>query len=249
MANLGIVLIFAAALASPAPPPSPSPAADPCGAAHTNLLAALNRPSIGYSACAVKRGEAILEAGYANAAGSRGTTPNYPQGFFRYGAAPELELDFIDNGKFDSGAGLKYEFWHDDSRALAVDLLFTAPTGNARYTAGAATQTFNLDYAVPLSSRFGAGLTLGMQNGYAGGRFFSLLPSAVVSDQWNPRAQAFVEAFAQTRTQPGGGELFGTDAALQYLIAPELEADVEAGRTVVNGSVSHYAGFGLGVRF
>lgn len=249
MPNLGIILIFVAVLASPSPQPSAAPPPDPCGGAHTNLLAALNRPSIGYSPCAVKRGDTLLEAGYANAAGPAGSTPNYPQGFLRAGTAPGLELDLLANGRFDSGIGAKFEFWHDGSRALALDALYLAPTGSAQYTAGAPVETLNLDYAMPVSSKFGLAATLGMQSGYAGGRFFSLLPSAVLSDQWNPRAQAFVEAFAQTRTHPGGGALFGVDGALQYLLTPRLEADVEAGETSVDGNRSHFAGAGIGVRF
>jgi hypothetical protein len=76
-----------------------------------------------------------------------------------------------------------------------------------------------------------------------------VLPSVVISDQWNPRAQAYIEAYGQTRTRPDGGAQFGVDVALQYLIAPQLEADVEAGQTANDVARSHYAGFGFGLRF
>lgn len=243
-----MILIFAAVLASPSPQPSTVPA-DPCGDAHTNVLATLDRPSIGYSACAVKPGDTLLEAGYANASGAGAPTPTYPQGFLRTGVAPGVELDLLANGTFDSGLGAKVEFWHDGSRALAMDFLYLAPTGSPAHTAGAPVQTVNLDYSAPISPKFGAAATLGAQSGYAGGRFFSLLPSVALSDQWNARAQAFVEAFAQTRTRPGGGALFGMDAALQYMLTPRFEADVEAGETTVDGNRSHFAGAGVGVRF
>lgn len=251
VSNLGIILIFAATIASPTPSPTP----DACGGTHTSLLAALNRPSIGFSACAVKTGETIVEAGYANAAAENGLIATYPQGFVRFGASNGWEVDAIAGGRFDSGLGAKYEFWHDGSRALATDFLYTAPTGGKAFTAGGPTETLNLDYSMPLSSRFGLASTLGAQSDYAasldGGsaRFFSMLPSVVLSDQWNPRAQAFIEAFGQTRTRPDGGAQLGWDAALQYLLVPQLEIDAEIGHTANDVTRSHYVGFGFGARF
>ena len=250
--NLGMILIFGAMLMA-APSPAPSP--DPCGDVHTNVLAALDRPSIGYSPCAVKHGDTVVEAGYSNASSDTGLLATYPQGFLRYGAAQNLELDLITGGRFDSGVGLKYEWWHDDSRAFATDVLYTAPTGNAAFTAGGPIATVNADYAMPLSSRFGFAATLGAQSSYAAaldgspGRFFSLLPSFVISDQWNPRAQAFVELYGQTRTRPDGGASLGADAAFQYMLAPQLEVDVEIGRTANDVTRSHYVGVGFGARF
>lgn len=247
-----ILILAVAAAVTPSPRPPPP---DVCGGSQTNLLAALDRPSIGYSPCAVKHGESVFELGYSNASSPAGSVPVYPQGLLRFGAAGGLELDVIGSGRFDSGFGAKYEFWHDGSRALAADFLYTAPTGAAAFTAGAPTQTLNLDYAFPLSSVFSVASTIGAQSGYgaaAGGpssRFFSVLPSVVLADQWNPRAQAFVEAFAQTRTRPDGGALFGMDAAVQYLLAPQLEIDLEAGRTITDVNRSHFVGFGFGARF
>lgn len=249
-----MILILAASLATPSPSPSPA-ASDVCGGQHTGLLAALDRPSIGFSPCAVKPGEGLAELGYSNAWGPGGSLATYPQGFVRFGAAPNLELDLIAGGRFDSGFGAKYEFWHGGGRALASDFLYTAPTGAAAFTAGGPTETLNVDYSMSISPVLGFATTVGAQSGFAAtrngnsGRFFNVLPSAVLSDQWNPRAQAFVEAYGQSRTRPDGGALFGMDAAVQYLLAPQLEIDVEAGRTVTDVTRSRYAGFGFGVRF
>lgn len=250
-----MIVIFAAVAASPTPTSSPSPSSDVCGGNHTSLLAAIDRPSIGYSACAVKPGEGLVEAGYSLAAGSDGNLAAYPQGLLRYGGATNAEFDLIGGGRFDSGFGAKYEWWHDAGRAFATDFLYTLPTGSAALSAGGPTQTLNLDYTMPLSPVVSISSTLGAQSDYANalsgkaGRFFNLLPSVVLSDQWNPRAQAFVEAYAQTRTRPDGGASFGIDAAIQYLIAPQVELDVEAGNSATDMSRSHYAGFGFGVRF
>src|SRR5579872_1303106 len=88
-------LLFTAVLAvSPSPSPSPTPAPDVCGAPRSNLLATLNRPSIGYSACAAKPGDVIAEIGYQNGSGYA-RTAQLPQGFIRFGTSPDLELDYI----------------------------------------------------------------------------------------------------------------------------------------------------------
>lgn len=226
-----------------------------CGGASTNILATADRPSIGFSACAVKPGEGLAELGYSQAAGSGGNLATYPQGLLRFGEGSNAELDLIAGGRFDSGFGAKYEWWHDSARAIATDFLYTLPTGAAALTAGGPTETLNVDCTMPLSSVISLSSTLGAQSGYAsslsgrGGRFFNLLPSAVLTDQWNPRAQAFVEAFEQTRTRPDGGALFGMDAAWQYLLAPQFDVDIEAGRTVTDVARSHYVGLGFTVRF
>jgi hypothetical protein len=244
-----ILILVLAARPSPAPTPSPGPArsADTCGAPRSNLLALLNRPSIGYSPCAAKPGERIAEFGYANASGAGGTLTSYPQGFLRFGAAPNLELDAVAGGTADSGFGAKYEWWHDGSHAFASDFLYTAPTGGAAQTAGAPTETVNLDYSLPIAGNFSAAATLGMQEN--GARFGSFLPSAAIADQWSPRAQAFIEAFGQTRVSTRGGSLFGMDASLQYMLTPDVEVDVEGARTISNGARAHSIGFGFGVRF
>jgi hypothetical protein len=182
----------------------------------------------------------VAEIGYQNNVGSDTHAPQYPQGFLRFGAARNVELDV-----FDSGIGAKYEMWHDSKRAFAADFLYTAPTGASGFTAGGSTETLNLDYSMPIRGNFSVASTVGAQSG----RFFSLLPSAVVTDQWSPRAQAFIEAFGQTRTSPQGGSLFGMDAAFQYLLARNLEVDVELGRTSSDGARLHYAGFGFGAKF
>lgn len=244
--DLGIILILTA-LAGPAPSPSPAaPPADPCGAAHTALLAALNRPTIGFSPCAVKPRDVVFEAGYANQTGGQSISL-YPQGFLRYGVSPNLEVDFIGpSGKFDSGVGAKYEVAHDDTSALGLDLLYTMPTGSAVFSAGAPVMTFNVDYSHDVGSRFGFGTTAGIAH-Y--GAVTALVPSVVFSNQFNSRAQLYAEAYASTKLRPDGGSLFGLDGGAQYLLSPQVEVDAEIGRTQTDVAASHYVGFGFGVRF
>lgn len=241
------------ALASPSPSPSPAP--DTCGTVHTNLLATLNRPTIGFSPCAVKTHRTVLEAGYANQAGGQPVT-TYPQGFIRYGVAPNVEVDLIGpSGHFDSGFGAKLELWHNGSAAFAVDALYFVPTGAAGFTSGAPTETLNVDYGASLAQHWGIGTTLGVSNFAAQAlngsvqRVTTLLPSFVVTNPWNDRTQLYAEAYGSTKIRPDGGTLFGIDGGLQYLLSPQFEVDAEMGRIVTDISPSHYIGFGFGARF
>lgn len=201
------------------------------------MLSVLNRPTIGFSACAVRPGEGIVEAGYQNQSGNPpGAT--YPQAFVRYGVAPGFEADVAPpsrGGAPETGFGLKWEAAHDAQSVLGFDLLYTAPAA-----------TLNLDYSRSISTIFGAGTTLGFvhTSGYS-----ALLPSAVVTDQFNARSQLYAEAFGQTRTRPDGGALFGLDGGFQYLFTPQIELDLELGRTATDRSRAHYVGAGFGVRF
>lgn len=256
--NFGIVLIFCALLASPSPSPAPAgrQAADPClSEGHTSLLAALNRPTLGFSACAVKPRDIVAEMGYQNASGGAAQV-QVPQGFLRAGITPGIEADligpaFLRNrapgakwGSADSGLGMKWEFAHDAAGASAVDVLYTAPTGSPAYTAGVPILTVNVDYSLALSRQFGVGATIGQSRA----AFSSTTPSMVLTDQFNARAQIYAEAFAQSRTRPDGGALGGLDAGLQLLLGAQFEVDIEAGRTITDRVRTKYVGAGVGAR-
>jgi hypothetical protein len=249
-----VVLLGSVTALTPSPAPSASPAADPCSSSgHTSLLAALNRPTVGFSACSVKTHEFVSEFGYANQSGDFGLA-QYPQGFLRYGIRPGLEVGIIGpayqtarggaSGFLDSGLGAKWEFSHTETTASAIDFLYTAPVGAMAFTAGTPSETLNFDYGATIGAQLGFGVTAGIERT---GGFTTLLPSLVFTKQNGSRTQLYVEAFWQTKT-PSGGSLFGTDGGLQYLLMPQLEIDVEAGRTIAPLSRNHYYGFGVGLR-
>ena len=266
--NLGMILILAAAVL-PSPSPSPAAVSDPCGGSTTNLLAALNRPTIGFSACAVKPHESVWELGYNNLSLSDGSRAAiYPQGFIRFGAARKLEFDIIgplyevqrvgattQRGFLDMGVGAKYEYFQDDANVAAIDLLYSFPTGAPAFTAGAPLATLNFDYGRSLSLVSGFATTIGVQSSYSqdlngrGARFFSMLPSVAFTTQANPRTQFYAEAYGQTKIRPDGGTLFGINGGLQYLLFPQMEIDAELGQTVTDSIRGHYLGVGLGLRF
>jgi hypothetical protein len=107
-------------------------------------------------------------------------------------------------------------------------------------------QTFNVDYSRALGSRFGFGTTVGVLH-TAG--VTAALPSVVFSNQFNARTQLYAEAYGSTKLRASGGYLFGLDGGVQYLLSPQFEVDAEIGRTRTDLAVSHYEGFGFGVRF
>jgi hypothetical protein len=259
-------VLVAAVAASPSP--SPPASADPCGGATTNLLATLNRPTIGFSACAVKPRESLWELGYVNMIQNDGShAAVYPQGFIRFGASPRLEWDVVgpnylvqkgggllQRGFLDGGLGAKYEFFSGPADTAALDLLYIFPTGSALFTAGAPVTTLNFDYGHALSPVAGVATTIGVQSSFAqtlGGRasrFTSLLPSIAFTIQSNPRTQFYVEWYGQTRIRPDGGTLFGVNGGIQFLLRPNVEIDAELGQTVTDLARGHYFGFGIGVR-
>ncbi len=142
-----------AVAASPAPSPSPAPA-DPCGGP-ARLLATANRPTVGYSTCAVKKDTLVVELGYQN---QQNGTPidgsvqtQVPQNFSRVGVAKNFELDIIgpnyfatraygpsaatngtSHGVTDSGLGFKYELPLQGRWTFAVDGLDLPPNGSPR---------------------------------------------------------------------------------------------------------------------
>ncbi len=155
--------------------PAPDLQSDPCGG-NGRLLATLNRPTVGYSACAVPTGAIVLEEGYQNtfAGGPAAqTSAAYPQGFERAGVAPGWELDVIGpnvnrqrsgstltDGYSDMGLGFKYELPQKGRFTFAVDGLLTAATGSGGFSNGGPTQTLNLDVSYAASPALGIGTTL-----------------------------------------------------------------------------------------
>ncbi|PZR58460.1 MAG: hypothetical protein DLM50_02965 [Candidatus Meridianibacter frigidus] len=266
---LSLSWTIARADSSPAPTPTPTEQPDPCG--ETDLLATLNRPTVGFSACAVKPHTLLAEAGYAveiNTGSTPAINTTYPQTFSRFGFRKNLELDVLGpafdqtssggtttSGSSDSGVGIKYEFYHDDKNVAALDGLVTFPTGSGAYTAGGPGETINLDASHAITDHLGAGVTIGFAS-LAGTtlageqrRFWTVLPSAVLTYNWASRYQTYFEYYAQTRLRPDGGQRHAIDGGLQFLATPSLEIDFEAGHTQTDFAQSHYYGFGLGVKF
>lgn len=236
--------------------PSPSPQqTDPCGGP-SRLLATANRPTIGFSACAVKRDTVVFELGYQNEV--HGTPQNgsvvsqVPQAFTRIGIATRFEFDVIGpnyegvrtysesregetrNGVTDSGLGFKYEFLPSGRWTVGVDGLYTGPNGSPFLTAGFATFTGNLDASYSLSPATSIGTTIAVSSGGGdlGGqqiRYGVTTPSFVVTTQIPNYYQFYAEYVATSKTTPHYGARAFTDFGVQKLLGSRTELDVEYG--------------------
>jgi len=267
--------------ATPAPSPSlaPSPAAsaapDPCGG-NGRLLATLNRPTVGYSACAVAPGTLVLEEGYQNTQQGSGaaasTLIQYPQSFIRYGVKQGFEIDLIGpyfnrlaapdgagglariSGYSDGGLGFKYEFTPHGRFTIGIDGLYMGANGSPGFTSGGPTQTLNLDVAYSITPTFGVGTTLaysstsGFDAAGKKSRFNVFLPSFVLTTQLANSYQLYSEyVYASKLARDMGGRGF-FDFGVQKLLGKRFELDIEQGiSTTPDPNLKfNYIGVGFG---
>jgi len=147
---------------------------DPCGG-QTRLLATLDRPTVGYSVCAVPKGSIVLEEGYQLTSQFAGgsVAASFPQGFERFGLIDRFEVDVVgptynrvrsggslSTGYGDLGIGTKYEFRPGGKVTYAIDALFLPPNGDGGFTTGGTTEQLNLDISYPLTPNVGIATTL-----------------------------------------------------------------------------------------
>jgi hypothetical protein len=256
-------MLAAAATPSPSPAPSSTPAAQSPCSGPAALLATINRPTVGFSTCAVVPGTAVLEEGYQVQQSGNQSLVQYPQGFERFGVRPHLEVDAFGpmfnrltgdgkttHGFSDAGIGAKYQLPARGAVAAAFDALYTAPNGSAPFTTGSSTETIDLDLAAPISATMGAATTLSYSRN---ARFASFVPAVVLTKQIAASSQLYAEYVAVSNIGNGlGGRAF-LDYGFQQLIGPNVEIDVERGSTFTGDSQKSFqyfgAGFGLRIPF
>jgi hypothetical protein len=265
-----------AVAASPAPSPSPS-AADPCGGS-ARLLATANRPTVGYSTCAVKKDTVVVELGYQNQQNGTptdgSTQTQVPQNFLRLGVAKNFEIDVIgpnyfatraygpsaangtSHGVTDSGLGFKYELPLQGRWTFAFDGLDLPPNGSPALTAGHTTYTANLDASYSLSPAMAAGTTIGIGStgapalaGYT--RYGVTIPSFVVTAQIPNFYQFYAEYVYVSKVDAANGGRAFTDFGVQKLLGTRTEIDVEYGHafTGIPALKFDYVGTGLVLQF
>ncbi len=263
---------------SPAPAGAPSkvdPPSDSCGG-DARLLATLNRPTVGYSPCAIPSGSLVLEEGYQNqtqGGANASAAVSAPVGFERIGLADRFELDVIGpnenrlragstlaTGASDLGLGFKAQLPQRGRFTYGIDGLVTAATGTGGFSAGGPTETVNFDAAYAASPAIGFGATLATSSSAGfrtlpdgtnhGERFGYLLPSVVVTAQIPNFYQFYLEIVEQTKLGPDQGGRAFTDFGVQKLVGRNVEFDVEYAQafTPVGGARFHYFGFGTGLR-
>jgi hypothetical protein len=279
LAALAYTLVLPAAAsaqsapASPVPTPAASPSADPCGG-DARLLATLNRPTIGYSACAVAPGTLVVEQGYQNQQQGSGaassTLIQYPQSFVRYGIKQGLEIDLIGpyfnklaapdgngaltrtSGYQDGGLGFKYEFPPHGRYTVGIDGLFTMPNGSPGFTSGGPTQTANLDVAYAITPTFGIGTTLafvdasGFDAAGKQSRFLVFQPSFVLTTQLADNYQLYGEYVYASKLAPDQSGRAFFDFGVQKLLGKRFELDIEQGISTTPAANLKFNYFGVG---
>lgn len=234
--------------------PATVPAPDPCGGP-ARLLATLNRPTVGYSPCAVAPHTLVFEEGYQYQRGNDQTFLQYPQSFIRYGISPRFEVDLIgpsynqllasngtpQRGFSDDGAGFKVELPPSGRWTLGFDGLYTSPNGSPAFTAGTATLTANADAAYALTPTLSVGTTQSF-----GSELW--MPSFVITKQLGAVNQLYAEYVYQSKAAANEGGRAYIDYGLQHLIGPRIEVDAEIGHAFsANRRLQFdYVGVGLG---
>ncbi len=259
---------------TPSPVPVAAPPADPC-AGDGSLLATIDRPTIGYSVCAVASKTILFEEGYQvqeNAAGTGqwSRTVSYPQSFLRYGVSKRFELDLLgpyynktlasdgfgaptaNNGYQDGGLGIKFEFAPRGQFIYAIDALYTSPNGTNGFSAGASTETVNFDVAYSVTPTIGLATTFAYSStsGYdalgSRSRYSVLLPSFVVTSALRGNAQLYAEYVYASKLAPDQGGRAFIDYGIQKQLGTRFELDAELGNSLIGDSSKQFHYLGVG---
>ncbi len=244
-----------------------STASDPCAG---GLLAIIDRPTAGDSACTVYPGQFLLEAGGQylkfTEAGSGYTVPNTALRFgFAGGNEFELSLPNYATQTAPDTTGMsefyvvfKHALVHIQDGLFSIEGVATLPSGSAYFGSKKGGLFVNGLMAYSLMPDVGLSASLGVgsqsQSTAEGGTaYVSVNPDLVLT--WNPaqwRAfQVVGEVYGQTKTSPGQGAGYNATVGLQYLVTREIELDVEEGVSLTGqlGGFDHYFGMGLGILF
>jgi len=249
---------------------------DPC-AGPASLLDLLDRPTVGDSACVVKPGYAVLEAGWARYTilGQSGYALGYPQGELRFGLPDQNEFVFLPPnissqvtpmpgggsqtiaGGSASVVGIKHEFGYNARWIWAGETLFTLPSGSPTYGSAATGYAVNGIVGYSLTSSVALTLMLGVTHlaqaadVQVGAYYWSVNPDLVLTWETTQNFQFYLEVYGQNHTGPGQAAGYNADGGIQYLINPHFEVDAEIGQRISGslGGWSHYFGVGLGLLF
>ncbi|MDE2346353.1 MAG: transporter [Gammaproteobacteria bacterium] len=236
------------------------------------MLALLDRPTVGDSACAVKAGMAVVEAGWARYSlyGQSGHAYGFPQLELRFGLPDENELVLLPpninrqttpagslTGASASVVGLKHEFGYTSQWIFAGETLITLPSGSPDFGSAATGYAINGVIGYSPTPTIGYSLMLGVThltasaNFQHGAYYWSINPDLVMTWLAAARLQFYGEIYGQTHTAPGQGQGYNADGGLQYLVNQNFEVDAEIGKRLTGNLAgwSNYYGIGFGLQF
>jgi hypothetical protein len=234
------------------------------------LLAILDRPTVGDSACVVPDKNVVLELGAQHATNRDGSHGfNLPEAEIRVGIPGDNELVLLPpNYTWQSGAGparsgpgaavvgIKHELGYTANWLGAVESLVTLPTGNADFGSAGTGVAFNGIVSYSPTSNTGLSMMLGVSSqtlspNAGGGRYASVNPDFVAT--WAPadKWQIYAEAYGQSSTGPNQGMGWNADGGVQYLLTPDVEIDTEIGFRLSGnlGGFRNYVGIGVGLKY
>jgi hypothetical protein len=239
----------------------------PCGIPAT-LLALVNRPTIGDSACAVPEHKFLVEAGALySSLNPQGYGYNLPQAVFRAGLPESNELVILIPNYFNqtvtpysgmsaSVVGIKHEVGHTSRMVGSAEALFTLPVGSYAFGSnglGVAVNgivNYNITDILGVTFMFGVS-TQTLPTGDGGGRFTSFNPDLVLSYAPIESTSLYVEVYGQSKVAPSAGSGFNGDAGILYLVRNNVSVDVEFGQRLTGtlGGFHQYVGAGFAVMF
>ncbi len=253
-----------------------APASNPC-AGPSALLAILDRPTVGDSACVIPNRKTVVEAGIEggklSAPGGRFST--LPNAELRFGLPGQTEFVWLppnfqhqhsnagpgapaatDSGFGSTIVGLKHELGYNNHWQWTVEGLATLPSGSAFYGSHGLGGAFNGIVSYNSGGPLGVSLMLGVSSQTAptaagGARYDSVNPDMVVTWLSNPRLQFYGEVYGQSHAGYGHGAGSDADGGVQYLLNRDWEVDLEEGVQLRGnlGGFTHYTGIGLGTIF
>lgn len=250
---LSLPVVTHAALSSHKAQSFPNPCGGPSG-----LLAELDRPTVGDSACTVKSGRAIVEFGYADAHTGGEETQNGPQAELRFGLPDHNEFVLLPpNATFTDGGtpantqysatvmGLKHEWGYTRRLIYTGEILLTTPTSTTTPASGTGWgAAANGIVGLSLTHAVAVGLMLGVTSLYdqENRRYTSLNPDFTATWLLDPRWQLYGEIYGQSHVAYGAGSGWDCDGGVQYLVSRRIEVDAEVGQRL-SGALGGYRNY------
>jgi hypothetical protein len=241
---------------------------DPC-TGPLSMLAIVDRPTIGDSACTLANKKGVIELGIQSQKiyPGRGYQYNLPEAEVRIGLPQKNELVFLlpnyihqsvtpHSGYTASVMGIKHRVSSTQTLQTAIESLVTLPTGSSDFGSKGFGVAFSgiASYNVTptLNFTFMLGVSTQAQPRNAGGQHFtSVNPDAVITYSLNAKTDIYLETYGQSKTGPGQGSGFNNDAGIIYLLMPNVTVDAELGQRISGtlGGFSHFVGTGMAIAF
>lgn len=238
----------------------------PCSGSN-NLLALVDRPSYGDSACVVPQHNSLLESGYQyQSLLGGGNLQNVAETVYRYGLADQFEIvmtfpayihqNITPKAGFTAGSvGVKHQLSANQKWVTTIEGLLTLPSGSSSFGSkepGGAVNgiiSYDITPAIGITGMFG--ISSQSEPAYSGGQSYTSFNPYLVLSWTKDRAVFFIEVYGQSSTGPQQGSGFNMDGGVLYLVKKNITVDLEVGQRL-SGSLfdfNQYIGTGVAILF